>query len=114
MPNTDDQPDWLQLLTSLTDDELRQYSEIANDQRRLEWRHGWAQLLCVVASLALLVWFGCECLLNGPSWRGASILGLAAAFGYWPYRKAIVRRLWRRHIKAVAREAADRRQAGNK
>jgi hypothetical protein len=114
MPNTDDQPDWLQLLTSLTDDELRQYSEIANDQRRLEWQHGWAQLLCVVASLALLVWFGRECLLNGPSWRGASILGLAAAFGYWPYRKAIVRRLWRRHIKAVAREAADRRQAGNK
>jgi len=52
--------------------------------------------------------------MNGLTWRGVSIFGLAAAFGYWPYRKAIVRRLWGRHIKAVEREAAQRRRAGNK
>ena len=33
--NTDDATGWLELLSSLTDDELRRYGEIAADQRRL-------------------------------------------------------------------------------
>ena len=43
--NTDDQTGWLELLSSLTDDELQRYGEIAADQRRLEWQYGWAQVV---------------------------------------------------------------------
>lgn len=107
--NTDDATGWLQLLSSLTDDELRRYGEIAADQRRLEWQHGWAQVLCVIGSLMSLTWLGRECMMNGLTWRAGAIAGVAVALAYWPYRKAVVRRLWGRHCKAVAREAAQRR-----
>ena len=107
--NTDDATGWLGLLSSLTDDELRRYGEIAADQRQLEWKYGWAQMLCVAGVLASLVWLGRECMVNGLTWRSGAIVGLAAALGYWPYRKAIVRRLWGKHCKAVAHEAAQRR-----
>ena len=106
--NTDDPAGWLDLLSSLTDDELDRYGEIAADHRRLEWQHGWAQMLCIAGSLASLGWLVRECMMNGLTWRGGIILALAAALGYWPYRKAIVRRLWGKHCKAVAREAAQR------
>ena len=112
--NTDDPAGWLGLLSSLTDDELDRYGEIAADQRRLEWQHGWAQVLCVAGSLASLGWLVRECMMNGLTWRGGIVLGLAAALGYWPYRKAIVRRLWGKHCKAVAREAAQRRAVQGK
>jgi hypothetical protein len=109
MPNTDDQTGWLQLLSSLTDDELHRYGEIAADQRRQEWQHGWAQMGCAIAGLVAMGLFVRECAFNGPTWRGATILGLAIAFAYWPYRKAVVRHLWGKHCKAVAREEAARR-----
>ena len=107
--NTDDAAGWLELLSSLTDDELHRYGEIAADQRRMEWQHGWAQLLCVAGALASLVWFGRECMMNGLSWRAGAIVGLSVALAYWPYRKAIVRRLWGKHCEAVAHETAQRR-----
>ena len=108
--NIDDPAGWLQLLSSLSDDELHRYGEIAADQRRLEWQYAWAQMLCVAGALGAIGWFARECMMNGLTWRGATLLGLAAALAYWPYRKAIVRRLWGRHCEAVAREAAERRQ----
>ena len=106
--NTDDTSAWLELLSSLSDEELRRYGQIVADQRRLEWQYGWAQMICAIASVLALGWFARECMMYGLSWRGASILGLAAALGYWPYRKAFVRRLWAKHCKAVAREEAVR------
>jgi hypothetical protein len=112
MPNTDDQTGWLQLLSSLTDEELHRYGEIAAEQRRLEWQHRWAQFGCAAAGLIGFGMFAREFALNGLTWRGATICGLAFAFAYWPYRKAVVRHLWGKHCKAVAREEAARRQNG--
>jgi hypothetical protein len=111
MQNTDDGNGWLELLSSLTDDELHRYGEIAAHQRRIEWQHGWAQMLCVAGSVASMGWFAREYMANGLTWDGGAIAGLAAVLAYWPYRKAIVRRLWGRHCRAVARETAQRRAA---
>ena len=110
MPNTDETSGWLRLLKSLTDEELQRYGGIADDQRRLEWQYGWAQVVLAAAALAALGWFVYECVNTGLSWRVMAILGLAVVLGYWPYRRAVVRRLWDRHSKAVAREAAARRR----
>ena len=112
--NTDDAAGWLELLSSLTDDELHRYGEIAADQRHMECQYGWAQMLCVAGALASFVWFGRECMVNGMTWRSGAIVGLAAALAYWPYRKAIVRRLWGKHCKAVADETAQRRAVRDK
>lgn len=109
MPNTDDRSGWLQLLSSLSDDELRRYGQIAADQRRLEWQYAWAQAALVIGSVAAMGWFIAECMAHGLTWGAVAALGLAAVLGYWPYRRAIVRRLWERHCKAVAREQADRK-----
>ncbi len=97
------------MLSALTDEELRRYGEIAADQRRLEWRYGWAQIVCLAGALAATVWFVRELLTAGISWRAGAGLGLAALLGYWPYRKAIVRRLWTKHCRAVERETEMRR-----
>lgn len=111
MPNIDDAGGWHGLLGALTDDELARYGEIAADQRRQEWRHAWAQLLLLGASLGCLAWAARSFAMNGLTWVGAaSVLG-SCALGYWPYRQAVVRRLWRRHVRAVEREKARRRTA---
>lgn len=107
-PSTDDSAGWLALLSALTDDELRRYGEIAVDQRKLEYDHWWAQVLLWVAavvSLALGVW---QLGVGGVTTRAVLALAAAVAFGYWPYRKARMRRLWQGHCEAVAREQARR------
>jgi len=114
MPNSDDEPDWLQLLSSLSDEELHRYGEIAADQRRLEWGYAWAQIACAIASIITFGWVVRECAIHGLSWRAGAVLGLALALGYWPYRKALVRRLWTRHCSAVKREEVLRHRAVSK
>ncbi|MEZ5842661.1 MAG: hypothetical protein R3D27_02865 [Hyphomicrobiaceae bacterium] len=100
---------WLGLLSHLSDDELARYGEIARDQRRLEWRHAWAQGLCFVAAIGVAAWAVARMVTDGLSRQALLALGLAAALGYWPYRKAKVRRLWGGHCRAVAAEQARRR-----
>ena len=102
---------WLGLLTSLTDEELARYGEIAADQRRQEWRHAWAQVLLGIAAVAGVVWALRTMALNGLSWGPAAGLALGFACAYWPYRQWVVRKLWRRHLVAVEREKARRRAA---
>jgi hypothetical protein len=108
-PNTDDAEGWHGLLGALTDDELARYGEIAADQRRQEWRHAWAQLLMSGASVACLAWAVRSFAMSGLTWGGAASVVLSCALGYWPYRQAVVRRLWRRHVLAVEHEQARRR-----
>ena len=88
----------------LSDAELARYGEIVADQKRLEWKHGLWQRVCAFgAGFVLLgaVWV---------AWAGHGFwawapLGLAGlVMGYWPYRKAKVRRLWDGHLAAVAVE----------
>lgn len=109
--NTENATGWLGLLTSLTDEELARYGEIAADQRRQEWRHAWAQVLLVIAAVASIVWVLRAIALNGLSWPPVAGLAVALAFAYWPYRQWVVRKLWRRHLQAVEREKARRRAA---
>ena len=57
--------------------------------------------------------FGAQGLVtDGLSRQVVLVLGLAAAVGYWPYRKAKVRRLWAGHCKAVAEEQKRRAARG--
>ena len=108
----DDSAGWLNTLSSLTDDELQRYGEIAEDQRRAELDRMWAQVLCAVAGCLAVLLAGWEFWHAGLTWRGVLALGGGLVLGYWPYRKAVVRRLWRRHCRAVAREQDSRRRAG--
>ena len=103
----------MQLLSSLTDDELQHYGKIAADQRRLEWQLAPAQIALGAGAMLALGWFVMEFATKGLSWRSLTVLGLAGALGYWPYRRAVVRRLWGKHCKAVAREQERRRLKKN-
>ncbi len=108
MQNTDDEAGWIDLLKSLDDDELERYGEIVADQRRLEWRHRWAQVTCLVVAVLLFALAVREVMVDGITYASGGLLALGLAFAYWPYRKALVRRLWSRHKSAVARETAAR------
>lgn len=100
---------WLGLLSYLSDDELARYGEIARDQLRIEWAHAWAQGLLVVAAIGVAAWAIARVVSEGLSRPAVLALGLAMALGYWPYRKAKVRRLWSGHCRAVAAEQKRRR-----
>ncbi len=110
MQNIDDGGGGPELLASLTNDELIRYGEIAADQLRLEWRWGWAQGLAVLAAAVFLVWGITRFWTFGFVWSPVLIVGLAAAFGYWPYQKARMRQLWRGHVEAVEQELDHRRR----
>ena len=103
---------WLQLLQSLTDDELDRYGEIALDQRNVELDHWWAQVLSMVGAC---VAFGCAvwAFIIGESVSIALFFVLVAiVLGVWPYQKAKMRSLWGKHCKAVAEEKARRSREG--
>ena len=101
------------MLSSLTDDELGRYGEIARDQRDLEYDRWWAQILCIVAACGTLGLLVRQIWIEGDTRTAIVILVAAIALSIWPYRKAKMRRMWNRHCAAVAREQA-RREAGAK
>jgi hypothetical protein len=103
---------WEGLLATLTDDELARYGEIARDQVGRELKHRWLQLALTFGAFGSGLWTTWGIILAG--FRGSALLtlGLAAALGYWPYRKAKTRRLWKVHCDAVEAEQARRREAG--
>ena len=103
---------WLQLLRSLTDEELNRYGDIARDQRNKELGHWWAQALSVVGAC---VAFGCAvwAFIVGESVMLTLLVALVATvLGIWPYHKAKMRGLWDKHCKAVAKEQARRSKDG--
>jgi hypothetical protein len=110
MPSTAEA--WEGLLGSLSDDELARYGEIARDQVARELQHRWLQAAFAVGALGSGLWTTWGVILAG--FRGSALLtlGLAAALGYWPYRKAKTRRLWRVHCDAVRAEQARRHPTG--
>ena len=109
-PDTDDAEDWLKLLSSLTDDELDRYGEIARDQRNIELGRWWAQVLCVFAACIAFGFFVRDLVVEGGTRTGLLLLAVTVVLGIWPYRKAKMRLLWDKHCAAVTREKA-RRQA---
>jgi hypothetical protein len=101
------------LLGSLTDEELDRYSEIAGDQLQHELRHRWLQLALAGLALGSAVWVMRGLLLGHYGGMALLALGLSAVLGYWPYRKARTRRLWRAHRTAVLAEQTRRRSAAS-
>ncbi|MGI9426943.1 MAG: hypothetical protein ACR2PA_27440 [Hyphomicrobiaceae bacterium] len=108
--NTDDAAHWLNLLSTLTDDELNRYGEIAQDQRNIEYDRWWMQVLCIVGAVCAFGWALRESLVSGGSRWVLLLLATSLALAIWPFRKARMRRMWNRHCQAVSREKA-RRQA---
>ena len=102
--NTDDVGRWLNLLSSLTDEELSRYGEIARDQRNIEYDRWWAQVLCMLAAGGGLALAAREFWSGGITRTAVALLIAAIAAGIWPYRKAKMRRLWGQHCQAVAQE----------
>jgi hypothetical protein len=107
-PSTAEPGDWVELLSTLTDDELRRYREIALDQRDLEYDKWWAQIALWLAAIAALAWGLWQMMEMGVTSRALTALVAAGAFAYWPYRKVKMRRLWKGHCEAVAQELARR------
>jgi hypothetical protein len=111
MPDTGER--WRAFLGTLTDEELERYREIAGDQVNRELKHRWLQLALAGLALVAAAWFMSGIIL-GVYWVSAIlILGLSAALGYWPYRRARTRRLWQAHCAAVQAEQARRRSVAN-
>lgn len=108
MPNTDETSGWLKLLSSLSDDELSRYGEIARDQHALEYGNWWGQIGCMLASIAALVWGSWRLVVSGMTAETILAMVAAVVLGYWPWRKVRTRRLWQGHCEAVAREQARR------
>ena len=111
MPDTAER--WRAFLGALTDEELERYREIAGDQLKRELQHRWLQLALAGLALMAAAWF-MSGLILGVYWLTAIlILGLSAALGYWPYRRAKSRRLWQAHCAAVQAEQARRRSVAS-
>jgi|GEM_PF-3032893 len=100
---------WRAILGALTDEELERYHEIVGDQLDHEREHIWLQITLAGLALLAAIWL-MSGLLRGVYWLWAILmLGLTAALGYWPYRRARSRRLWLAHRAAVEAEQARRR-----
>ena len=109
MPDTAER--WRAFLSALTDEELERYRHIVGDQIARELQHGWQQVALAALALIAAIWFTSG-LIFGVYWASAILLlGLAAALGYWPYRRAKSRQLWQSHSVAVEAEQARRRGA---
>jgi hypothetical protein len=116
MPNTAEGAQ--ALLDALTDDELARYGEIARDQASLELERWWLQAALALAAVGALTWAAMRWSAAGMETSGVgrsamAALGLAAVFGYWPYRRLKNWSLWRGHCRAVHAELARRRSAAS-
>jgi hypothetical protein len=114
MPNIAEGPQ--ALLDALTDDELARYGEIARDQASQELERWWLQAALALAAIGAVAWAAMRWSAAGVEATGVGrsamvALGLAAVFGYWPYRRLKNWSLWRGHCKAVNAELARRRSA---
>ena len=106
MPNTAETAETL--LGVLTDDELVRYGEIARDQATHELRNWGLQALLGLSAVGAAVWGAASLEIAGIGRSAGWALGVAAALGYWPYRRVKNWSLWQRHVKAVAAERARR------
>jgi hypothetical protein len=116
MPNTAEGAQ--ALLDALTDDELARYGEIAHDQASQELERWWLQAALALAAVGAVAWAAMRWSAAGMEMTGIgrsamAALGLAAVFGYWPYRRLKNWSLWRGHCKAVSAELARRRRAAS-
>lgn len=92
---------WLDLLRALTDEELGQYGQLAQDQIERETRWNWAQRAGLLLAAGCVAWAGARLWANGFDSGVGYLLGFAAIACYWPWRSGKTQRLWESHKKAV-------------
>ncbi len=107
MQNTGE--DWDQLLQVLTDEELKQYGQMALDQVALENRWAWAQAGLALVAVAVAGWGVWTGFKSGFGFGSLYWLVPLAIAIYWPYRSARTRRLWNVHFKTVNGELVRRK-----
>lgn len=104
------QQSWMGLLSSLSDDQLLRYGEIARDQKQLEWNNAALQGLAIGGAVVLVAAIVAE-IYAGWSWYYVGLTALiAGACANFPWQKHRMRSLWTRHIKAVEQERLRRAQ----
>jgi len=102
-------PGWGDLLVGLTNDELRQYFGMAEDQINAERRLLALYIGMGIAAAGLTLYSGYQIISRGGVERTQVYQLLAAAFlAYWPYRSRKIKKLWRGHCEAVETELARR------
>lgn len=101
---------WGNLLDALTDEELSQYGQMAQDQIEHELGRLWRHILLVTASIALIAWAIWQITTFGIGRTNGAVLGLGALLLYWPYRSVKALRLWRGHCRAVEGELEKRNE----
>lgn len=99
---------WVGLLSTLSDEELKRYGEIARDQKALEWNSSALQAVAAGGSVLLIAAIVAE-IYAGWSWYFVSLTALiAGACANFPWQKHRMRSLWARHIRAVEMERSRR------
>jgi hypothetical protein len=99
---------WHGLLAVLSNEELKQYRQLALDQVRREARKWWLNGSMLLVAVSSGGW-GLAALYQGGLWpRWLWALTLAGAASYWPWRSRKTERLWEGHAKAVENEMARR------
>ena len=99
------------MLSTLSDDELARYGEIARDQAAAELTRWWLQVLLMIGA-AVSFAVGIDRLVGerhgNASGGGSHMIAVALTAGlvlaYSPYRRLRNWTLWRRHCKAVSSE----------
>lgn len=96
------------LLATLTDEEVRRYMAVAQDQVAIEERFSGLKIASAATSGALTGWCLLEGLIGG--FRGWVVagLGLGLVMGYWPWRVYQCRRMWLKHREAARSELVRR------
>lgn len=100
----------LELLATLTDDEVKTYMAVAKDQAGLEERNWGLKVASGVVGVCLTGAALLSGIRHGFSATALAGLGLGLGFCYWPWRVVKCRDLWMRHYEAARAEDERRRK----
>ncbi len=100
----------LELLGTLSDDEVRTYMAVAKDQIGLEERYWALKMASGVLGLGVIGAGVLKVARHGFSATALAGLGLGLVFCYWPWRVVKSRELWKRHYDAARAEDERRRR----
>ncbi|MDX2289339.1 MAG: hypothetical protein NW217_11030 [Hyphomicrobiaceae bacterium] len=101
---------WSEMLDVLSEDELRQYGQMALDQMKIEARWAWLQAFLIAGGLLCLAYGVVGGVRRGADWAVIYAFAASAGLLYWPWRSRQIKRLWRGHYDAVKHEL-ERRQS---
>ncbi len=98
----------LKLLSSLSDEEVARYMDVARDQIRNEEQLSGLKIASAIGGAVVVAWFVWQGLTTGFGKWVIAGLGLGLAMGYWPWRVSKCKALWQNHFDAARAELAKR------